>query len=84
MNDVLYYGEKVGWPKFSLIPDAVFPAAFAEKGICAGYLTSGPVAREIRSLRAGTVTNAVAGDCVLTLAPEHFAACTPAGPSGSG
>ena len=74
MNDVLYYGEKVGWPKFSLIPDAVFPAAFAEKGICAGYLTSGPVAREIRSLRAGTVTNAVAGDCVLTLAPEHFAA----------
>lgn len=32
MNDVLYYGEKVGWPKFSLIPDAVFPAALCREG----------------------------------------------------
>lgn len=72
MTDILYYGEQVGWPEFSLVPDAVFPAAFAEKGICAGYFTSGPVAREIRSLRAGTVTNAVAGECVITLSARHY------------
>lgn len=74
MTDILYYGERFGWPRFSLVPDGVFPAAFAEKGICAGYFVSGPIAREIRSLTAGTVTNAVAGECVITLAPERFAA----------
>lgn len=74
MTDILYYGEQFGWPKFSLVPDATFPAAFAEKGICAGSVTSGPIAREIHTLRAGTVTNAVAGDCTVTLAAGHYEA----------
>lgn len=72
MTDVEYYGETIGWPKFTLVPDSIFPAAFAEKGIFAGSVTSKPIANEILSLKAGTATNTVASECEILLAQKHF------------
>lgn len=77
MTDVEYYGQTVGWPKFTLVPDSMFPAAFAEKGIFAGSLTSKPVAEQILSLKAGTATNTVASECEILLDKKHFAALKP-------
>lgn len=74
MTDVEYYGRTVGWPKFTLVPDSMFPAAFAEKGIFAGSATSGPIASEILSLKAGTATNTVASECEILLDKKHFEA----------
>ncbi|MDF3004324.1 MAG: succinyl-diaminopimelate desuccinylase [Oscillospiraceae bacterium] len=72
MTDVEYYGKTVGWPKFTLVPDSMFPAAFAEKGIFAGHVISQPIADEILSLKAGTATNTVASECEILLSKKHF------------
>ncbi|WMJ82845.1 Sapep family Mn(2+)-dependent dipeptidase [Oscillospiraceae bacterium LTW-04] len=72
MTDVEYYGKTVGWPKFSLVPDSMFPAAFAEKGIFAGSVISEPIADEILLLQAGTATNTVASECEILVAKKHF------------
>ncbi|HWP51942.1 MAG TPA: Sapep family Mn(2+)-dependent dipeptidase [Clostridia bacterium] len=72
MTDIEYYGKTVGWPKFTLVPDSMFPAAFAEKGIFAGSVASGPIANEILSLKAGTATNTVASECEILLAKRHY------------
>lgn len=77
MTDVEYYGETVSWPKFSLVPDSMFPAAFAEKGIFAGSLTSKPIAHQILSLKAGTATNTVASECEILLSDKHFKTLAP-------
>ena len=77
MTDVEYYGQTVGWPKFTLVPDSMFPAAFAEKGIFAGSVTSGPVADQILSLKAGTATNTVASECEILLDKRHFEILSP-------
>ncbi len=72
MTDVEYYGQTVGWPKFTLVPDSMFPAAFAEKGIFAGSVISEPIAGEILSLKAGDATNTVASACEILLSKKHF------------
>ncbi len=77
MTDAEYYGQTVGWPKFTLVPDSMFPAAFAEKGIFAGSVTSGPIAKQILSLKAGTATNTVASECEVLLDKKHFEALLP-------
>ncbi len=77
MTDVEYYGQTVGWPKFTLVPDSMFPAAFAEKGIFAGSVTSKPVADQILSLKAGTATNTVASECEILLDKAHFESLKP-------
>lgn len=77
MTDIDYYGKTVGWPAFSLVPDSVFPAAFAEKGIFAGRLTSSNPAEKILSLEAGIASNVVAADCALTLPADCFDALAP-------
>lgn len=72
MTDVEYYGQTIGWPKFTLVPDSMFPAAFAEKGIFAGHVISSPITGEILRLSAGTATNTVASECEILLAKKHF------------
>lgn len=72
MTDIEYYGKAIGWPKFTLVPDSMFPAAFAEKGVFAGVVTSGPVSKEILSLKAGVATNVVAAECEILLSEKHF------------
>ena len=72
MTDAEYYGETVGWPKFSLMPDSMFPAAFAEKGVFAGFVKSEPISGEILSLRAGVATNTVASECEILLDKKHY------------
>lgn len=72
MTDVEYYGKTIGWPKFTLVPDSMFPAAFAEKGIFAGVVTSQSVSKEILSLKAGVATNTVADECEILLSAKHF------------
>lgn len=72
MTDCEYYGTIQKWPKFTLVPDNEFPAAYAEKGILAGVLRSAAPADKILSLKAGTATNTVAGECEILLDKSLF------------
>ncbi len=61
-NDIEYFKENYGFPKYGFSPDGGFPATYAEKGMYQldFYL---PTLKNFKGIKGGTVINAVCSDC---------------------
>lgn len=61
-----YYLKKEAAPDMTIVPDALFPMIYAEKGIV-DYTIKMPVDTEITSLKGGNAINSVADRCEVSL-----------------
>lgn len=67
MEDVVYYGKKCGFPDFSIVPDASFPACYGEKGIIELYAEKELETGNLVALEAGHAINIVPNTAVAVL-----------------
>ena len=67
MADIEYYKEHNPEPALAIVPDIIFPGAFAEKGYTAGYIHSGMILENIVEFTGGQALNQIAGKAEATV-----------------
>lgn len=73
MADVEYYLKNVKPPVFTLVPDAMYPVCYGEKGIFEGNIISQPFAdTHIERFEAGVASNVVPDRATLVLKNVDF------------
>ena len=67
---VEHYIEKLGYVDCGFTPDGEFPLVFGEKGMVFGRLHG--KTQKILDIKGGTVSNAVAARCDVTVDPDNY------------